>query len=166
SDLSVRLPEGARPGLLRVRAHVRGRGAADRGRHDRLGTPGSRRCRDRAVAGSRGRGDSLRRAGCRPDVPGGSAGRAPRSVHRFRHRVQGRARPAHGHPDPAHRIGGPVMTTAAREKVIGAPVDRVDGPLKVTGAAPYPSDFTFPGLTHAVLVQSTIATGTIEGIDA
>jgi len=58
------------------------------------------------------------------------------------------------------------MTTATREKVIGAPVDRVDGPLKVTGAAPYPSDFTFPGLTHAVLVQSTIATGTIRGIDA
>ena len=58
------------------------------------------------------------------------------------------------------------MTTATREKVIGEPVDRVDGPLKVTGAAPYPSDFTFPGLTHAVLVQSTIAAGTIRGIDA
>jgi len=58
------------------------------------------------------------------------------------------------------------MTTAAREKIIGDPVDRVDGPLKVTGAAPYPSDFTFPGLTHAVVVQSTIAAGTIRGIDA
>ena len=56
------------------------------------------------------------------------------------------------------------MTTATREKVIGDPVDRVDGPLKVTGAAPYPSDFTFPGLTHAVLVQSTIAAGTISWI--
>jgi xanthine dehydrogenase YagR molybdenum-binding subunit len=58
------------------------------------------------------------------------------------------------------------MTTAAREKIIGDLVDRVDGPLKVTGAAPYPSDFTFPGLTHAVVVQSTIAAGTIRGIDA
>jgi CO/xanthine dehydrogenase Mo-binding subunit len=58
------------------------------------------------------------------------------------------------------------MTTAAREKIIGDPVDRVDGPLKVTGAAPYPSDFTFPGLAHAVVVQSTIAAGTIRGIDA
>jgi xanthine dehydrogenase YagR molybdenum-binding subunit len=57
------------------------------------------------------------------------------------------------------------MTTATREKIIGDPVDRVDGPLKVTGAAPYPSDFTVPGLTHAVLVQSTIAAGTIRGID-
>src|SRR4051794_32378639 len=58
------------------------------------------------------------------------------------------------------------MTTATGEKIIGEPVDRVDGPLKVTGAAPYPSDFTFPDLTHAVLVQSTIAAGTIRGIDA
>ena len=56
------------------------------------------------------------------------------------------------------------MTAATRETIIGAPVDRVDGPLKVTGAAPYPSDFTFPGLTHAVLVQSTIAAGTISRI--
>jgi CO/xanthine dehydrogenase Mo-binding subunit len=58
------------------------------------------------------------------------------------------------------------MTTATRNKVIGDLVDRVDGPLKVTGAAPYPSDFTFPGLTHAVLVQSTIAAGRISSIDA
>ena len=58
------------------------------------------------------------------------------------------------------------MTTARREKIIGESVDRVDGPLKVTGAAPYPSDFAFPDLTHAVLVQSTIAAGTIKRIDA
>ena len=53
------------------------------------------------------------------------------------------------------------MTTATRENIIGDPVDRVDGPPKVTGAALYPSDFTFPGLAHAVLVQSTIAAGSI-----
>jgi CO/xanthine dehydrogenase Mo-binding subunit len=57
------------------------------------------------------------------------------------------------------------MTTTARENLIGDPVDRVDGPPKVTGAALYPPDFTFPDLTHAVLVQSTIAAGTIRGID-
>jgi CO/xanthine dehydrogenase Mo-binding subunit len=56
------------------------------------------------------------------------------------------------------------MTVTTRGKIIGAPVDRIDGPLKVTGAAPYPSDFTFPDLTHAVLVQSTIAAGTISRI--
>ena len=48
--------------------------------------------------------------------------------------------------------------------VLGDSVDRVDGPLKVTGAAPYPSDVTFPGLVHAALVQSTIAAGTISRI--
>jgi xanthine dehydrogenase YagR molybdenum-binding subunit len=57
------------------------------------------------------------------------------------------------------------MTTATRENIIGDPVDRIDGPPKVTGAALYPSDFTFPDLAHAVLVQSTIAAGTIRGID-
>src|SRR3954452_19642792 len=57
------------------------------------------------------------------------------------------------------------MTTATRENIIGDRIDRVDGPLKVTGTAPYPSDFTFPDLAHAVLVQSTIAAGTIRGID-
>jgi CO/xanthine dehydrogenase Mo-binding subunit len=58
------------------------------------------------------------------------------------------------------------MTTATRQKVIGQPADRVDGPLKVTGSAQYPSDFRFADLTHAVLVQSTIAVGTIRRIDA
>ena len=50
--------------------------------------------------------------------------------------------------------------------VLGDPVDRIDGPLKVTGAAPYPSDVTFPGLVHAAVVQSTIAAGAIGRIDA
>jgi xanthine dehydrogenase YagR molybdenum-binding subunit len=52
-----------------------------------------------------------------------------------------------------------------RSKLLGDPVDRVDGPLKVTGAAPYPSDVTYPGLAHAALAQSTIAAGTISRID-
>lgn len=51
-------------------------------------------------------------------------------------------------------------------KLLGDPVDRVDGPLKVSGAARYPSDVTFPGLVHAALVQSTIGAGTIRSIDA
>ena len=50
--------------------------------------------------------------------------------------------------------------------IVGAPVDRVDGPAKVTGAARYPSDVYYPDLAHAALVQSAIAAGTISGIDA
>src|SRR6266851_8963973 len=57
------------------------------------------------------------------------------------------------------------MTDAIGSTILGAPVDRVDGPLKVTGAAPYPSDVTLPGLVHAALVHATIAVGTITRID-
>jgi CO/xanthine dehydrogenase Mo-binding subunit len=57
------------------------------------------------------------------------------------------------------------MTAAEGNTIAGAGVDRVDGPVKVTGAAPYPSDFSFPGLAHAVLVQSTVAAGTVSRID-
>ncbi|SFR29943.1 xanthine dehydrogenase, molybdenum binding subunit apoprotein [Lentzea waywayandensis] len=44
-------------------------------------------------------------------------------------------------------------------------LDRVDAPLKVSGSAPYPSDFTLPDQVHAVLVQSTVAAGRISAID-
>jgi CO/xanthine dehydrogenase Mo-binding subunit len=49
--------------------------------------------------------------------------------------------------------------------ILGRPLDRVDGPLKVRGAATYPSDVTYPDLAHAALVQSTVAAGTIRRID-
>jgi xanthine dehydrogenase YagR molybdenum-binding subunit len=49
--------------------------------------------------------------------------------------------------------------------VLGRPLDRVDGPLKVRGAATYPSDVTYPDLAHAALVQSTIAAGRIRRIE-
>jgi xanthine dehydrogenase YagR molybdenum-binding subunit len=48
---------------------------------------------------------------------------------------------------------------------VGSPVSRVDGYLKVTGAATYPSDTLLPAMTHAVLVPSRIARGTIATID-
>lgn len=48
---------------------------------------------------------------------------------------------------------------------IGKPIDRVDGRLKVMGAAKYSAEFTLPGLVHAVLVQSTIPSGEITGFD-
>src|SRR5258708_7036195 len=48
---------------------------------------------------------------------------------------------------------------------IGAPRDRVDGRLKVTGGARYAAEFPVPSLAHAVLVQSTVASRRIEQID-
>ncbi|MFL5253221.1 MAG: xanthine dehydrogenase family protein molybdopterin-binding subunit [Rhodopila sp.] len=48
---------------------------------------------------------------------------------------------------------------------IGQPLNRIDGPLKVTGGAKYAAEFQVPGVVHAVLVQSTIAAGSIAGFD-
>jgi xanthine dehydrogenase YagR molybdenum-binding subunit len=55
-----------------------------------------------------------------------------------------------------------MTTTAETAELVGAGVDRVDGPAKVTGAARYPADFGFVNLAHAVLVQSTVAAGRIR----
>ena len=55
------------------------------------------------------------------------------------------------------------MTTGTETAgLVGADVDRVDGPSKVTGAARYPADFGLENLAHAVLVQSTVAAGRIR----
>jgi xanthine dehydrogenase YagR molybdenum-binding subunit len=56
-------------------------------------------------------------------------------------------------------------TEAGPPALVGPGVDRVDGRLKVTGAAHYPSDFTSPDTAHAALVRSTIAAGTIARLD-
>jgi CO/xanthine dehydrogenase Mo-binding subunit len=56
------------------------------------------------------------------------------------------------------------MTDVIGSRILGAPADRVDGPLKVTGAASYPSDVSRPGLVHAALVHATIAVGAITRI--
>lgn len=50
--------------------------------------------------------------------------------------------------------------------IIGAAVPRIDGPLKTSGSARYSLDYDFPGLVHAVAVQSTIGKGRIRSLDA
>jgi xanthine dehydrogenase YagR molybdenum-binding subunit len=49
--------------------------------------------------------------------------------------------------------------------VVSQPIDRTDGRLKVAGEARYAAEFPLPRLAHAVMVQSTIAKGTITSID-
>ncbi|HTJ26223.1 MAG TPA: xanthine dehydrogenase family protein molybdopterin-binding subunit [Candidatus Limnocylindria bacterium] len=49
--------------------------------------------------------------------------------------------------------------------LIGPAVDRVDGRLKVTGAAKYSAEYALPGMAYGVLVLSTIPSGRILGID-
>lgn len=59
----------------------------------------------------------------------------------------------------------PANPSATPLPVVGQSLVRVDGPLKVSGAARYSSDFHFPGMLYAVPVGSTIASGTIVAID-
>jgi len=49
---------------------------------------------------------------------------------------------------------------------IGRPVDRVDGPRKVTGAARYSAEIPLSGLTHAILIGASVPAGRVRGIDA
>jgi xanthine dehydrogenase YagR molybdenum-binding subunit len=49
--------------------------------------------------------------------------------------------------------------------LIGSPLSRVDGRLKVTGRAKYAAEFDAPNLVHAVGVGATIARGQIVSLD-
>ncbi len=49
--------------------------------------------------------------------------------------------------------------------LIGQPIDRVDGRLKVTGAATYAAEFPIKNLAYGVTVNSTITKGRIRDID-
>jgi xanthine dehydrogenase YagR molybdenum-binding subunit len=51
------------------------------------------------------------------------------------------------------------------QSAVGRATVRIDGPLKVSGAARYTSDFHFPDMLYAVPVCATIASGTIAAID-
>jgi xanthine dehydrogenase YagR molybdenum-binding subunit len=57
----------------------------------------------------------------------------------------------------------PIRTADA---VSGQPLTRVDGPLKVTGAARYAADNSVPKVLHAVLICSTVARGSVERVDS
>jgi xanthine dehydrogenase YagR molybdenum-binding subunit len=48
---------------------------------------------------------------------------------------------------------------------VGKPSSRIDGKLKVTGAAKYAAEFARPQLAYAALIQSTIAKGSVSRID-
>ena len=51
------------------------------------------------------------------------------------------------------------------ETHVGSPRSRVDGRLKVTGAAQYAGEFTTPGLLHGYIVSGRIAKGRITRLD-
>src|SRR5207237_1042015 len=78
--------------------------------------------------------------------------------------LQDRASETHHCPRVCHRERGEGMSTTTTVDVVGTARARVDGRLKVMGAATYPIDVNLPGLAHAALVQSTITSGRIGDI--
>jgi xanthine dehydrogenase YagR molybdenum-binding subunit len=56
--------------------------------------------------------------------------------------------------------------TSTKKAYIGEGVNRIDGLLKVTGAAQYSTDYAVKNVAYAVLIKSEIAAGRIAEIDA
>ena len=49
--------------------------------------------------------------------------------------------------------------------LIGQPIDRTDGRLKVTGGARYSAEVNLPGLVYGVIISSTVSRGTVVSMD-
>ncbi len=56
-----------------------------------------------------------------------------------------------GRPDPLIRH---------KHGLIGKPISRIDGPLKVKGAARFAAEFEMKGMVYAAVAFSTVARGT------
>lgn len=63
------------------------------------------------------------------------------------------------------KAGIPSSARSVADSALGAPIQRVDGQLKVTGLAPYAIEHQVNGMAFGVLVQSTIASGRITRMD-
>ncbi len=63
-------------------------------------------------------------------------------------------------PSPARRLDGMAQGS------LGAPLERPDGPLKVSGRATYAHEWSVEGMVHGVLVRATVGHGRVERIDA
>ena len=55
----------------------------------------------------------------------------------------------------------PLSGSPFRPQAVGQPIPRVDGPLKVTGSAPFTAEHHPDGLVHGVVVGSRIARGRV-----
>jgi len=68
-------------------------------------------------------------------------------------------------PDAWMPGGTPDRLITHKHGLIGAPVTRIDGPLKVKGAAPFSAEFPLPEMLYAAVAFSTIARGRITSLD-
>ncbi|MEM7567119.1 MAG: molybdopterin cofactor-binding domain-containing protein, partial [Pseudomonadota bacterium] len=70
--------------------------------------------------------------------------------------------------DGHHKMDAPATDhrlDAMVQGVLGKPINRPDGPLKVSGQAPYAAEYNPVGLATGVLVPATIAKGRVTHID-
>jgi xanthine dehydrogenase YagR molybdenum-binding subunit len=68
-------------------------------------------------------------------------------------------------PDSSIPGGIPDPLIEHKHGLIGTQVSRVDGPLKVKGAAPFAAEVTLDGMVYAALAFSTVAKGRIASLD-
>ena len=61
--------------------------------------------------------------------------------------------------------GRPDPLIARKHGVIGTPVSRLDGPLKVQGRARFAAELPMDGMVYAALAYSTVAKGRIATLD-
>ena len=63
--------------------------------------------------------------------------------------------------------GPNVLDHDVKDGIVGKPIDRIDGPLKVTGTAKYAAELPDAGKTaYGFVVTASIGHGTITAIDA
>jgi carbon-monoxide dehydrogenase large subunit len=60
----------------------------------------------------------------------------------------------------------PARQKTARKKIIGTPIQRLEGPEKVSGRAIYATDMRLPGMLWCKVLRSPISYGRIKKIDA
>src|SRR5215469_17018386 len=60
---------------------------------------------------------------------------------------------------------GPDPLSRHERGLIGAPISRLDGPLKVRGEARFAAEFPMDGMLYAALAYSTVARGHIATLD-
>ncbi|CAN5914395.1 xanthine dehydrogenase family protein molybdopterin-binding subunit [soil metagenome] len=68
-------------------------------------------------------------------------------------------------PDAWMPGGKPDPLIARKHGLIGAPISRLDGPLKVQGKARFAAEFPMDGMVYAALSYSTVARGRIATLD-
>lgn len=69
-------------------------------------------------------------------------------------------------PDSWIPGGVPDPLIARKHGLIGTPVSRLDGPLKVSGGAAFSAEYRFENMAYAALAYATIARGRITAIDS